>query len=162
LNILQSQDRYKTRLEIENILSALEISINQDDIVRILDKLVNDGYVIERKQDNNGTRIIPQYLISWSGHLFDSYDAKASRDAEALEQQRIDAARLIQLESQNLTNSGRLNILTHRLVKATWFAVGAAAVLFLWNVWIWFYPVHKDYPYWFWEKAPTKTSPKKS
>ena len=125
LNILQSQDRYKTRLEIENILSALEISINQDDIVRILDKLVNDGYVIEIKQDNNGIRITPQYLISWSGHLFDSYDAKASRDAEALEQQRIDAARLIQLESQNLINSGRLNRLTRWLA---WGTIGLAVI----------------------------------
>jgi Na+/pantothenate symporter len=35
--------------------------------------------------------------------------------------------------------------MTHRLVWATWFAFGAAILVFLWQIVLWYYPTHKDF-----------------
>ena len=151
--------RYVVSLQAEHLYDKNQIAANMDatsyvkEIGEILLKLYKDGYV-----HTQNTMGLAPYVSNFDGRMFSKsggYSAKASRDTATAEQQRIDAARLIDLENQNLIHSGQLNTLTHRLVVAAWFAFGAAAILFLWNVWIWFYPVHKDYPYWFWEKAPT-------
>jgi hypothetical protein len=146
-------------LNREQIVSNMDANSHAKEISEILLKLHKDGYV-----STNNTMGGGYYVSNFDGRMFiqsGGYRASTLRKAEAVEQQRIDAAQLIYLESQNLSNSGRLNTLTHRLVLAGWFAFAAAVFLFAWQVWIWLYPIHKDYPYWFWEKVPTeKTLPK--
>ena len=112
-----------------HIVRYMEVVVNvtaqgyEKEIFEILLKLLKDGYITSTSHSGYG-----EYYSNFDGRLFiDSggYTAKALRDAEVLEKQRIDAARLIQLESQNSINSGRLNGLTRWLA---WGTIGLAVI----------------------------------
>lgn len=130
--------QYVVNLPVNDLLDRNQIASNMDangyvkEISEILLKLYKDGYV-----HTQNTMGLAPYVSNFDGRIFidrGGYKAKALRDASTLEQQRIDAARLIQLESQNLTNSNLLNTLTGRLVRATWFAFFAGLGLLAWDV----------------------------
>lgn len=109
-----SDDNPQPYNEIAYLLNARPFN---KEIFEILLKLKKDGYVA-----SNGETGFGSYSSNFDGRLFidrGGYTAKALRDAEVAEQQRLDAARLIQLESQNLINSGRLNRLTRWLAWGT-------------------------------------------
>jgi DNA-binding PadR family transcriptional regulator len=118
LKLLQTQNSYKTKEEVTTILSQSGTPMNEDDLIRILDKLINDGFVIETKQDRNGNHIYARYLISYSGILFDNYASKFLLDAADAEQQRLEIDRLRTLDLNVERNQTRLNRLTR------WLAVG--------------------------------------
>jgi hypothetical protein len=112
-----SDDNSQYYNDLATMLNAT--SFNKE-VFEILLKLKKDGFVTSNGETGYGS-----YSSNFDGRLFidrGGYTAKALRDAEAAEQQRIDAARLIQLESQNSINSGRLNGLTR------WLAVGTIAL----------------------------------
>jgi hypothetical protein len=116
--------------------------ISPKEKMMILGKLNRDGYI-----ENVGQQGI---RISLDGHIFiegGGYATKALKDANdaLLIQMEVDRRRT--LDTLLATNSTRLNALTK------WLVIGTLAVL-LWQVFLYFYPVHKDYPYFFWEKMP--------
>lgn len=131
------------------IASGLNSINSVKEISEILIKLHADGYADTASKMATGT-----FMSTFDGRMFinnGGYTAKALKDAnDALwKQSEIDRQRT--LDTLLATNSTRLNGLTNRLVFGTWFAGAAALLLLLWQVWIWFYPIHRDYPYWFWE-----------
>jgi hypothetical protein len=54
------------------------------------------------------------------------------------------------------SNASQAKTYADRLLLATWCAGIAAVLLLLWQVWIWFYPIHANYPFWIWETIPKK------
>lgn len=115
----------------------------------IVERLIKDGYLVGDLASNGNGYF---YSISFDGQRFiesGGYVAKALKDANdaLLVQMEIDRRRT--LDVLLATNSTRLNVLTW------WLVIGAFAVV-LWQVFLYFYPVHKDYPYWIWETIPQK------
>ncbi len=93
-------------------------------IRKILQKFCKDGFAEEGNVD--------QFTITYDGLISHGYERQSLIDDK-------NETRIIRNETL--------------LVRGTWAASLAAAFLLLWQVWIWFYPVHKDYPYWIWEKT---------
>jgi hypothetical protein len=125
-------------LNRDAIAAAIDGTPYIKEISEILIKLTDDRYITTSSHMGLGT-----YISNFDGRMFidnGGYTAKALRDAEVLEQKRIDAARLIQLESQNLINSNRLNTLTHRLVVGTIAAAIVGLALLLWQVYVFYHP----------------------
>lgn len=122
LELLKRQNEYKVKTQISNILLENGTRIVDGDLIRILDRMVNDGYIIERKQDSAGTSINPLYLISYYGLLFDNYAAKSLRDSAYDEQQQLEIERLKKVDRDSDRNQTRLNRLTR------WLAVGTIAL----------------------------------
>jgi hypothetical protein len=98
-------------------------------------KLKDDKFIEE--DPNAGGKII--YRATIVGSMFIGYE----------KQQVIDNS-----------NEKRLAENMKWLLWGTWFAGILAALLLLWQVFVYFYPVHKDYPYWYWEKTPSQISKK--
>jgi hypothetical protein len=94
-------------------------------------KLIDDKFIEE--DPNGGGQII--YRGTIIGAMFIGY----------AKQQALD-----DLNSNRIANN------TKWLLWGTWFASVLAALLLLWQVFIYFYPVHKNYPYWYWEKTLEK------
>lgn len=119
-----------------NIQTAVKEKFNVnyelDELKIALRHAKTDGYI-------HSNESFTAYIITLKGFMFIGYVKQR------------------QLDDERLTSIGQISIATKkyntRLLWATWCAGIAAALLLLWQVWIWFYPVHKDYPYWFWEKA---------
>lgn len=99
-------------------------------------KLKDDKFIEE--DPNAGGRII--YRATIIGSMFIGYE----------KQQTLD-----DLNSKHIANN------TRWLLWGTWFAGVLAALLLLWQVFIYFYPVHKDYSYWYWEKIPSQNAKKR-
>ncbi|NNU34649.1 hypothetical protein HK413_12250 [Mucilaginibacter sp. S1162] len=117
----------------------------EKEIFEILLKLLKDGYVTSTNYSGHGN-----YVSNFDGRLFidnGGYVAKALKDANdaLLVQLEIDRRRT--LDVLLATNSTRLNVLTW------WLVIGAFAVV-AWQIFLYFYPVHRDYPYWIWETIP--------
>lgn len=115
------------------------------EIFEILLKLLKDGYIATTSTTGHG-----QYYSNFDGRLFiqnGGYTAKALKDANdaLLAQTEID--RRLTLDVLLAKNSTRLNVLTW------WLVIGAFAVV-AWQVFLYFYPLHADYPYWIWETVP--------
>lgn len=140
LDFLKTQKSYLNHHSVDTGLRKVNIELDADDLIRIKDKLINDGYLIERKTNTLGSSIDPVYLISYSGYLFHGY----------IKQQAIDDLILC----INAKNESRKSRNDHRLVVGTWFAGIAALLLLLWQVFLYFYPVHTNYPYWIWQTIP--------
>jgi hypothetical protein len=142
LNFLKTQKEYQRWFQIRNKLNDSGIVLDGDDFVRIIDKLINDGYLIEIKKNDQGTSIVPLCLISYSGYLFEGYQ----------EQKRINDI------NQNITETKERVAIRNenRLVVGTWVAGIVGALLLLWQIFIYIYPIHKDFPYWIWETIPKK------
>lgn len=97
-----------------------------DELNRIFNKLYKDGYI-----NKDSDEYASFHSITFDGYVFVGYELSG----------------LIILENENrrLRND-------HRLIVGTWFAGIAALLLFLWQVFLYFYPVHADYPFFFWQK----------
>lgn len=124
----------------DNVVDRIEAFSHRKEVYEILIKLTKDGYINTHSSMGTGT-----YVSNFDGRMFiqnGGYEAQAKRD-------QLQLTIAVQNETRTVRNE-RL------LVNGTWFAGVAAVVLFLWQVWMWFYPVHKDYPYWFWEKIPVE------
>jgi hypothetical protein len=75
--------------------------------------------------------------ITFDGELFlqmGGYNSKALADAADAEEQRLEIARLKYVDVSSDLNQKTLNTLTGRLVRATWFAFGAAIALLAWQI----------------------------
>lgn len=121
LNFFKTQKSYLTDDQLNVNLKSVGFAIEPDDLIRVLDTLINDGYIIEKKTDVSQNLIASRYLISYKGYLFiDSggYVAKASRDAADALHIHLDNQRQIALQDHSEKNSKHLNLLT------LWLAVG--------------------------------------
>jgi len=99
----------------------------------IIDKLVRDGYVVERTVRSEK---VP--TISFEGSLFHGYKVQKEIDDIYLAIAETDLR--VRIRNEGL------------LVQGTWFVGIAAILIFLWQVFIYLYPVHANYPYFFWHK----------
>jgi len=136
--------RYVVSLGKDDLLTRDSIAYNMDagshvkEISEVLLKLYKDGYV--HTQNEMG---LSSYVSNFDGRIFiqnGGYVRKKETDDET-------ANIIVRNENRRLRND-------HLLIVGTWFAGIAALLLFLWQFFLYFYPVHKDYPYWFWEKIP--------
>ena len=104
-------------------LESRQFDLKDMELERSLKKLMDDGYIYTIDED--------EYAISIKGYLFAGYE------------------KTLLLENERLTSIGQMAIATKkyntRLLWATWCAGIVAALLLLWQVWIWFYPTNKDY-----------------
>jgi len=100
-----------------------------EETMRVMQKLISDGYV---------RQIGYTYTITFDGHLFHGYQ----------EQLRIENIKQTISENDELARQRN----DHRLVVGTWFAGIAAALLLLWQIFLYLYPVYANYPLFFWQK----------
>lgn len=96
-------------------------------IQRVVKKLEKDGYI--------EILHISRYVITYEGDLFHGY--KRQKEIDDLNYETA------------LRASKRGERIANHLVYATYFAGIAAALLLLWQIFLYFYPVHADYPYFF-------------
>jgi hypothetical protein len=111
----------------------------ETDLIKLLAHLVSDKH-IELEMTHPATH--SYYKTTIIGELFIGYEK-----TEILQDKNFKIA-------QN--NASEARIYANRLLWATWCAGIAAVLLLLWQAWIWFYPVHANYPYWIWETIPKK------
>lgn len=96
----------------------------------IVNKLIKDEYVVRYESG--------QYALTFEGSLFIGYDKeRILREEEVL-----------RISYRGIND----NNYKERLFWATLIAGIFAGLLLLWQVFLYFYPVHKDYPLWFWQK----------
>jgi len=119
---------------------------NNEKAMQVLDRLVQDGYV---KVTDYYEPTIPR---AWTTRNITFDGSLCYEDGGYTEEHN----RRTLAEAAAAQNEMRIVRNERLLVRGTWAAAIVAGFLLLWNVWIWFYPVHKDYPYWFWEKVPAK------
>jgi hypothetical protein len=100
-----------------------------------LEKLLRDKYVYEFINRNDSNDII--YTITIEGIIFCGY----------VEQDRINVV------NQTIFDQNETRIIRNEkwLIRGTWFAGFAGLLLLLWQIFLYFYPVHADYPYFFWQ-----------
>jgi hypothetical protein len=110
-----------------------------DEIRRIVRKLIDVGYL---RDFGNAT-----YTVTFDGNIFienGGYTAKALRDAnESLSEQR-ETDRRRTLDALLAANSTTLNVLTKRLVIATWVAGILGVLILLWQIFQYLFPPHID------------------
>lgn len=117
------------------LLQSKRVSYSLEQIKLAIRKLINDGYLTDMGAGN--------YKITFEGDVFIGYEKQRTLDEEYL-------AKISRTETDQ-------RIYKNRLLYATWCAGIAASLLLLWQVFVYFYPVHKDYPYWIWETMPKKS-----
>lgn len=119
-----------TFAELSNYLAReLNYEITTKELLRIYTKLKRDEYVFETGGD---------YYLTYDGYVFHGYERQKEIE---------DLAYTISVQSENQIKSAQ-----RKLLWGTWFAGIAALLLLLWQVFLYFYPVHADYPYFFWQK----------
>jgi len=104
------------------------------DLQKILDYLMLEKYIELGDYQ--------RYKTTIAGELFIGFEKTEILQNDAIK------------TSQN--NAYQAKTYADRLLFATWCAGIAAVLLLLWQVFVYFYPVHKDYPYWIWETIPKK------
>lgn len=132
LNLIKSNKCDNTLQTLKMFIRNEKIDINQDELVGILLQIQHDSYVFVRPLSQQ------QFIISTQGLMFIGY----------LEQERV--TKLNKAIAENAVWVGSRN--DHRLVVGTWFAGIAAALLLIWQIFLYLYPVHASYPYFFWHK----------
>jgi hypothetical protein len=139
LNFIKTGEHWKTLSVIHAHFRGVNIELQNDDLYRILLKLMDDNYVEYSEVDDYRK---DHYMATYNGILFLGY----------VKQREIDDLNNVisDLNKKRIIRNEKL------LVSGTWSAGIAAALLLLWQVWIWFYPIHNDYPYWIWETIPKK------
>lgn len=105
-----------------------------EELLRIIEKLLDDKYIRRYESDNH--QIL--YYMTFDGYLFHGYKRKKEID---------DLTYTIAVENENRTRS-----YDRRLLLATWCAGIAALLLLGWQIFVYLYPVHADYPYFFWHR----------
>jgi len=137
LNILKEHQSLLNFDEIKKKVDESALVIEPSVLGMILEKLERDKYIFRN------TSKLPNYFnISFEGNLFIGYQKQRILDDEGI------------ITAQN--NASQAKIYANRLLWATWCAGIAAVLLLLWQVWVWFYPVHANYPYWIWQTIPKK------
>jgi len=135
LNVFKSD---RGHISLDNLYKRTNF-IDGDILSRIIEKLIRDKYIyVIAIQGVN----FEKYAITFEGFLFHGYE----------KQQILDNERIAKISRTEVD----LRSYKNRLLLATWCAGIAAALLLLWQVWIWFYPVHANYPYWIWQTMPPK------
>ena len=141
-NVLSLFKEERGHINFDNLTSRLNnqnITIGGDILGRIVEKLIRDKYIYI---------VIPQgvdyekYAITFEGSIFIGYEKQ-----QQLENEIIALGLIAKQKADEYSN---------KLIWATWLAGAGAFFLLGWQIWIWFYPVHRDYLYWFWETIPKK------
>jgi len=123
---------------VDEISAALTIPLK--DTFEIVRKLEKDGFAI-RDYITDPVDASP-YWSTFDGRIFIENGGYIRRKQVDDEKTEI----IVRNESQRLRND-------HLLIVGTWFAGIAALLLLLWQVFLYLYPVHKDYPlFFFWQK----------
>jgi len=113
--------------------SGCDLTLNY--VEAILEKLQLNGYV--KRQPSMA------WTITIDGEVFLSqggYGAKSLTDAANAEEQRLEIARLRNLDEQSEINQTRLNDLTFWLAVGSIAATIVALGLLVWQVWIYYHP----------------------
>lgn len=154
LNPIEKLDKFLTYfmemgLTEDGRTSRLSNEIHQEtgsgdvkEMFEILHKLQSDGYISSIRRDYHG-KSVAFYSSTFDGRLFylnGGYDAKSFADAANAEEQRLEIARLRNVNVSNDQNQKTLNTLTNRLAWATWFAFGAAISLLCWQIFSYYHP----------------------
>jgi hypothetical protein len=104
--------------------------IDADEVRRLANKLEKDGY-IEIDAAHN-------CVLTFEGLLFGGYENK------------IEAEKANQIATEKDHRRRQRN--QAALVSATWVVGVAVVLLVLWQIFIYLYPVHANYPRFLWEK----------
>lgn len=118
---------------------ATELTISLKDTFEIIRKLEKDGFAV-RDYINDPVDKSP-YWSTFDGRIFFN-NGGYTRQKEI---DNLTLSLIAKNESRRLRND-------HRLIYGTWFAGIAAVLLFLWQIFLYLYPVHRDYPLFFWQK----------
>jgi hypothetical protein len=111
---------------MNHLMNGYDENITPIQARRIINKLRDDGYIMIS---------LGSVYLTFEGSFFVGYQ----------QQQIIDDR-----NERRIVRNERL------LVNGTWFAGFAAVFLLAWQMFVYFYPVHKDFPYWIWETIPKK------
>jgi hypothetical protein len=126
-----NRNRGVHNLDISNNLATSDTKINRSVLTEILFKLVKDGYLRIEVDDaiiNYQTvKNIDFYLLTLEGEIF-----------------QLSGGYIKQIETTSKNENRRLSY-DRRLIWGTWFAGIAAILVLLWQVWLWFYPLRKDF-----------------
>lgn len=141
--VLEYLKRHAKTYPTENIQEEIfNISnIDKYEYQRILRHLAKDGYadiLISQNEKITAT----QYIISFKGVVFHGYQKDRILDNETL--------------ANALVSENRIKSYEDRLLWATWTAGIVGALLLLWQIFLYFYPIHANYPYWIWQTIPRK------
>jgi hypothetical protein len=134
LDLLRNHASYLTKKELFDKVSESTIKVEPSFYDVILEKLERDKYIHLHNQKG--------YITTFEGYVFIGYV-----NDKKLNEERILSLSIVKAEAKKYS---------HRLLMATWCAGAGAVLLLLWQVWIWFYPVHAHYPYWIWETIPAQ------
>jgi len=153
--------RYVVNIPSRELLTRDQIASNMDavtyekEITEILLKLHKDGFIYTPNELGTG-----YFYSNFDGRMFvqnGGYEAKALKDANEASWKQSEIDRRRTLDDLLASNSTDLNVLTSRMAKATLFAGIAGLLLFLWQIVLWYFPTHSDYPFlWIWETIPKK------
>jgi hypothetical protein len=139
LKLLQSE---KEAIQFNDILTKVKDKGFDGKLLKIaLYRLEEDKYAYELVNEDDKKE--KMWSITIQGAIFHGY----------VEQKRIDG-----INQFNAENAERVAIRNDRwLVRGTWFAGIAAVLLLLWQIFLWYYPQYKDYPYcWIWQTIVKK------
>lgn len=130
LNFIKIGEQWKTLKVIRTHFREIETELTNDDLTRILFKLMADDYVLYSEVDDYTK---DHYTATYSGMLFHGYIKQKEID-------NLNFLRAGQLEKRIVANERSLRY-------ATWFAGFAAILLLLWQVFLWVNPTYSDFPY---------------
>jgi hypothetical protein len=98
----------------------------------VLYKLIKDGYIEERisQTTNKGEK---RYFITFEGLVFNERGGYITQ--------------------KTISDQNEKRIVRNEKLLLWWtFLAGAMAMLLLfWQIFLYFYPIHADYPYWIWQ-----------
>jgi len=105
---------------------------------RIIDKFLRDKMVFEIPDIPGRLQPDPSYQMTYEGLLFHGYRKQSEID-------EMNHVIFVHNEKRIVRNEKWLN-------RGTWTASIVGVMLLLWQIFLYFYPVHADYPYFFWQK----------
>ena len=106
---------------------------DEKELQLILNKLLSDGLIEKDITEDKRER----YIISFDGLIFQGYENMQINDRQ---------------------NQITIALTSKWVMRGTCAAAILAGFLLVWQIFVYIYPVHKDYPYFFWEKIPNKHS----
>ena len=134
LSIFREHQSYLNATELIDKINISPIVIEPSVLHRILEKLERDKFLFSLEDDNG----VEYYSISFEGDLFIGYEKQQILDNEKVN-------RISQMETGEKEYR-------ERLFWATLSAGIFAGLLLSWQVFLYLYPVHKDFPLFFWQK----------
>jgi len=109
---------------------------DEKELQLILNKLLSDGLIEKDITEDKRER----YIISFNGLIFQGYENTQINERQ---------------------NQIMIALTSKWVMRGTCAAAILAGLLLIWQIFVYIYPVHKDYPYFFWEKVPNKHSSRK-